>query len=188
MSDQPSKKRGGWKTIISPDFALPEIDIGSHHLLEAAEGFHMIGMYRATLEELDKVPAHLQEHPIVLHLRTRAHWHLRETSQALEAVERYMKVLPNHPFGYCIKAEILIYQGRLTEARELSKSAVTLFPAHGTLHYDLAVACAKCGHWPEAREFAYVAMCVQPGLKPIILDSEQLAPIRAQIEAMDPHN
>ena len=97
-------------------------------------------------------------------------------------------VAPNHPFGYGLKAQLLEYIGQSKEAYDLLREAVSHFPAHGTMHYQLARVAALCELWDEARHWIYRAICIQQSMEIAALEAKALQPIRAEIAAMHPGN
>jgi len=62
------------------------------------------------------------------------------------------------------------------------------FPNHATMDYDLACAAAQCELWPEARYALYNAICNRQFLKSVAIDNPVFAPIKSDIEAMQPGN
>jgi hypothetical protein len=146
----------------------------------------MLGDYQSALDEIVAVDSRYQDHRDVLHITCRAHWGLRNIPLALAAVNRFIEVAPEHPFGYTFKAMLLSCDGRHRESYDLLMSVISQFTGHATMHYDLAHAAAQCELWPEARQWLYLAICAQPELKQIALDSPVFAQIASEIETMCP--
>jgi hypothetical protein len=122
----------------------------------------------------------------VLHIRCRAHWGLRNIPEALAAVYHLIEIAPDHPFGHSFKAMLLSYNGRHRETYDVLISVIDRFPRHATMHYDLAHAAAQCELWPEAPHWLYLAVCAQPELKQVALESPVFARITSEIQAMFP--
>jgi hypothetical protein len=188
MATMPNPNEPGKKPTDPERSLCPPQDLEplSYKFVEAAEGFHMIGMYQATLDELAKVGATDQKHPNVLHLRCRAYWALRNIHEAFQAADAFLQVQPENPFGYCFKAMLFSYTQMYHEAYNLLKKVIYRFPGHGTMHYDLACAAAGCALWSEARHWVFQAICREQGLKQVALDAELLTPIKNAIEGMSP--
>lgn len=168
--------------------SLPELDIADQHKLDTAEGLHMLGQLTDCALEVERISPAGWSHPLVLHLASRVYSELRRIPAALDCVERFIRAAPNHPFGYVLKANLLDYDGKPREAYDLLREAVGHFPAHGSMHYQLARVAALCDLWDEARRWIYRALCIQRSMKIAALGDKALQPIRAEIEAMHPGN
>jgi hypothetical protein len=165
-----------------------ELDISDIQKVEAAEGHHMIGMYREAADEIASIPPERQEHPQVLHIACRTHWALRQMPQALACSDRFIQAAPNHPFGYSFKSMLLSYLHKPRDSYDLLRAAVNRFPGHATMRYDLAHAAAKCELWSEALHWLYQAISIQRSLKQVAMDTEAFALIRVEIEKIQPAN
>jgi len=167
---------------------FPELDIVDQHKLDTAEGLHMLGQYVDSATEIARISPAGWNHPLVLHLASRAYSALHRIPEALDCVERFIQAAPYHPFGYVFKGQMLEYSGKPKESYDLLCQVISHFPAHGTMHYELARVAAKCALWDEARHWIYRAICIQHSLKIGALNTDALRPIRAEIEAMHPGN
>jgi hypothetical protein len=99
-----------------------------------------------------------------------------------------MRAAPGHPFGYVFMSMLLSYVHKPKECYDLLRGAAPRFPEHATIHFDLAHAAAQCELWSEARQWLYHAICIQPPLKQVALDTPAFAAIWAEIEGMNPRN
>lgn len=163
---------------------LRQLDPSSEHKIDAAEGYHMMGMYQAALDEILSLPTSEQTHPIALHIKCRALLGLRLIPETFEATEAFMKVQPNHPFGYTLKADLLTFVAKYREAYDLLKTTFSRFPDHRSLPYNLALAAARLQLWPEARHWIYLAITRFQWNKQLALTSDVLAPIYDYIETI----
>jgi tetratricopeptide (TPR) repeat protein len=161
-----------------------QLDPLSEHKVDAAEGYHMIGMYQAALDEIDSLPLSEQEHPIALHIKCRALFGLRLIPEALEATEAFIGIQPNHPGGYILKAQLLTLVVKHREAYDLLKLTFSRFPGHRSIPYDLALAAAHLQLWPEARHWIYLAITRFEWNKQLALATDVLAPIYDYIETI----
>jgi len=156
--------------------------------VDAAEGFHMLGMYADAADEIAGIDGQKQSDLDALHVRARAYWALRDIPKALASINRFIEVAPDLPFGYVFKAMLLSYERKPRDAYALLRSVISKFPEHATMHYDLACAAAECGIKSEACHWLYVAISCQPSLKQLALDLEAFADIKNDIERMNPEH
>jgi hypothetical protein len=166
----------------------PELDVSDLRKIEAAEGHHMIGQYQESANEIAGIPPPQCYRPRVLHVACRAYWGLRQMPEAIALTERFIQAAPHDPFGYSLMANLLGYLGKSKEICELFRPVMQWFPKHATMHYLLACASAECGLWAEARHWLYRAICIQSFMKQVALGSPEFAPMKTEIEAMNPGN
>ena len=165
---------------------IEEIDYPDRIYLEAAEGWHMMGNYQSAAEEISKIGKSSLQHPLVLHLRCRVYWGLRNISESLDATNQFIEQNPQQPFGYIFKAMLLSYQGDNAAAFRLLDAIGTQFPKHTTLLYDLASYAARCALWPRAIHWLTIAITADPWLKQVALANSLFTPVRSEIEAINP--
>src|SRR5262245_57879795 len=154
--------------------------------LDAGEGWHMMGNYKAAEYEVSQISPENWEHPDVLHLRSRVYWGLRKIAMALSTATRFIEQCPDHSFGYIFKAQVLIYDGRAREGYELLLAVHTKFPQHSGFPFQLAECAAEVGLWSEALHWLTQAISQAPYLKAHALDIKMFEPIWSEIRAIQP--
>lgn len=86
-----------------------------------------------------------------------------DPEQALEKLNRGLKLFPDSPDGNFGKGDALRRLGRLEEALPAYRRAVSLVPDDPHSHYGLSVCLHAMGQWREAQDEAQIAVFQDPG-------------------------
>ncbi|HYE30100.1 MAG TPA: tetratricopeptide repeat protein [Methylomirabilota bacterium] len=127
--------------------SLPQSD---SFLLQAAEGWLMLGNPVEANEELEKITSNYRYHPAVLAVR----WQVYAAAEWWEAAWVVSKALcdlvPDCPEAWICQANTLRKHRGLLEARELLLGVVDKFSDNAVVRYNLACYCAQLGLLDEA--------------------------------------
>ncbi len=110
--------------------------------LEAAQGYSELGMTAESLDELDRLPPEMLDHPGVLELRLTVLMRARRWTDALAAGRRLCEIRPQAPIGF-IHAAYCLHELRETKlAREVLLAGPASLVKEATYHYNMA--CYEC--------------------------------------------
>lgn len=119
--------------------------------LLAAQGYFELGMMDEALEELDLLPASLQEGAEVLQMRLFIHMRKKRWPEALDISRTLCRVLPEETMGFIHAAFCLHELRRTDEAKIFLLSGPAALLNEATYHYNLGCYDATLGNVEEAQ-------------------------------------
>lgn len=119
--------------------------------LLAAQGYFELGMMDEALEELDTLPASLQEGTAVLQMRLFIHMRAKRWQQALDISRTFCRVQPEETLGFIHAAFCLHELRRTVEAKEFLLAGPAALLNEATYHYNLGCYDAALGNIEEAQ-------------------------------------
>ena len=145
--------------------------------LLAAQGYFELGMLDEALEELDTLPANLQEGTEVLQMRLFIHMREKRWPEALDISHTLCRVLPEETLGFIHAAFCLHELRRTAEAKAFLLAGPAALLNEATYHYNLGCYDAALGNVEEAQTHLRKAFALDgkfreyartdPDLKPV---------------------
>ena len=163
--------------VIQKELGPPAV-----HYLSAAEGWLELGNVTEAMMELASIPADLQDHYEVLHLRWHVHNRLRDWDSCLVIGQKMLDLNPNRPQSWINHGNALFYLGRFNDAYELLLPALEKFPEDEAIPYNLACYRCQSGDLSEAMRWLQQAMKVGDSdrLKRMAVEDPDLKPLWTQ--------
>lgn len=146
--------------------------------LEAVEGYLTLELYQDAWEELECLPPALEAEHAVLELRCEIYQRLEKWSSARVLAESMAHQFPENPAWWLSWAFALRREQTVEAARGVLWEAVQRHPGVGLISYNLACYSCVLGELDEARRLLTRAFAIDPGLKKIALDDEDLRPLK----------
>ncbi len=119
--------------------------------LLAAQGYFELGMLDEALEELDALPAGLQEGAEVLQMRLFIHMREKRWSAALEISRTFCRLQPEETMGFIHAAFCLHELRRTAEAKAFLLAGPASLLSEATYHYNLGCYDAALGNLEDAQ-------------------------------------
>ena len=126
-------------------------------MLLPAEGYFELGMMAEALDELDTLPAALQEGAAVLQMRLCIHMHQKRWPQALQISRTLCRVQPEEAMGFIHAAFCLHELRRTAEAKAILLGGPAALLGEATYHYNLGCYDATLGNIEDAQGHLRVA-------------------------------
>ena len=121
---------------------MPQFSTSEMHVISAAEGWLGLGDPASAAQELEALPAALQEHATIMRLRWEIFSALRKWEAALEIATRLAKANPEDRHAWVSRSYALHELKRTEEARQNLLSVLPRFPKDALMRYNLA--CYEC--------------------------------------------
>jgi tetratricopeptide (TPR) repeat protein len=158
------------------------------HYVSAAQGWLDLGCPAEAGQELAKVVPSLQQHPDVLEVQWGILAATKDWPACLETATALVKIAPRRPLGWIHRSYALHELKRTSEATELLLPAVSLFPGHWLVRYNLACYACQLGKSAEAWNWLQNAFELgeEKEIRSMALEDPDLQELRDRIAAFKP--
>lgn len=148
------------------------------HRLLAASGYLDLGMLADAAAELAALSPDERTRPDVMGLQVDIHMAAKEWTAGAELAGRLVQTDPATPgwwinYAYCTRRAVSV-----DRAEEILLAAVQQHPDEAMIRYNLACYASVTGRFDEARSRLDAAIALDPRVKKLALDDEDLAPLR----------
>jgi tetratricopeptide (TPR) repeat protein len=123
---------------------------------------HQKGDVEAAYREYHAVLTEMPEHPQALHYLGLVAQQTGHSDQAIDLIQRSIKIEPNDPRAYNHLGQILYQQGKMTQARDCFEKALAVDPKHVDSLNSLANITAKLGDLDQAIVLYKQALALDP--------------------------
>lgn len=147
------------------------------HNLRAALGFLELGDPDSAWEELEALPAEDRAHPFVLHLRVKIYQEKGRWMEMAEIARHLTRIEPGQPSHWIDRAWAERRHQGIPVAEKTLLAALKQFPEEGTIFYNLACYAAVEGRTAEAKSLLRKAIELNPKLKALAMEDEDLVGI-----------
>jgi predicted Zn-dependent protease len=165
---------------------MPQFSISEMHSVSAAEGWLGLGDPASAAQELEALPAALQDHPTVMRLRWEIFSALRKWEAALEVATRLAKANPDDRHAWVSRSFALHELKRTAEARENLLSVLPRFPTDALMRYNLACYECQIGNHDAACKRLREAFALPDGeeFRATAMADTDLLPLRSLIQKL----
>ena len=153
--------------------------------LEAAKGWYLLGSPAEARQELNLLPARLQEHPDVLEVRFAIASKQKAWTECMEISAALLRVAPYRPTSW-INCAVTLHELKQTqEAWDALYTVRERFPEVPTIPYNLACYACQLGRIEDSRQYLRKALSQggQP-MREFALEDPDLEPLWGEIKLM----
>jgi|SRR5581483_2504796 tetratricopeptide (TPR) repeat protein len=167
---------------------MKAIEPPDDHFVRAAQGWLDLGCPEEAMQELSKVAAELQDHPDVLEVKWGIHAANKDWPACVDTATVLVKSAPRRPTGWIHRSYALHELKRTREAAELLTQAVSSFPNHWLIRYNLACYAAQLDRPEEAWDWLQNAFELgeEKEIRRMALEDPDLKELRPRIAAFKP--
>jgi tetratricopeptide (TPR) repeat protein len=115
-----------------------DVSVDIHPIIEAAQGYVLLGMYSEAWQEIHKLTPQEQLLPAVIDLRVALHMQEKHWKEALDILEPLCQVVPDRDDYFVHAAFCLHEMNRTKEARDKLLSGPDSLVRQPLFHYNLA--------------------------------------------------
>lgn len=145
-----------------------------YHQLKAAQGFLELGDPDSAWEELEIIPAEERAHPAVLWMRLEIYKAKQRWDGMIEIAKHLVKLSPEVPKHWLDLAWGQRRGINLETAEKTLLEALARFPNEAVIHYNLACYSTVAGRIDEGRKRLETAFKLDPDLRKMALEDEDL--------------
>lgn len=164
-------------TAITPSAPTDEAILA--WALSFARGYLELGMVRQAEQELERLPAALQDLPAVMSLRSHVLVARRRWRRVVAHARRAVRLFPESPEYYIHAATAFDMLGRREEGRRVWASAPDTVRTNGVAHLHVARFEARLGNVDAAREHLASALDLDPRLRSVVSRDPHLTAVLA---------
>ena len=145
-----------------------------YHNLRAAQGFLELGDPDSAWEELELIPAEDRAHPTVLRMKGYIYREKGKWMEMAEITRHLTEIEPQEPEHWSNRSLAERRHAGLETAETTLLRVRDQFPKEPLIHYNLACYAAQLGRIDEARGLLDIAISLDPALKELALEDDDL--------------
>ncbi len=149
--------------------------------IQAAQGYHELGMHRDALTELDEIAEEMSGRPEVIEMRLIILMHAKRWKEALAISRKLCAAAPDKAAGFIHAAFCLHELGRTGDAKTLLLAGPVSLQREATYHYNLA--CYECalGELDDAYTHLQASFAIDRKFREFAKTDADLELLRARI-------